>query len=169
MDADAPVDARVHKRLGKLLRSFPQAPTAVIVFNSITEEHGTQLVVSVDTGSGFGAFKWPATYGVTSYSVTQRTREIGVRTALGAQVHQVWWLVMRRAVMHLAIGLPIGIAGALGVGRILQSVGFLRTEPDDVATLASIVVVLGAVALVASFWPARRAAHLNPVTALRYD
>jgi ABC-type antimicrobial peptide transport system permease subunit len=60
-------------------------------------------------------------YAVTAYSVTQRTPEIGVRMALGARSGQVMWLVVRRAPVQLAIGLPIGIAGAFGVGRLLQS------------------------------------------------
>src|SRR5207247_3323363 len=61
-------------------------------------------------------------YAVTAYSVTQRTAELGVRMALGAQPALVMWLVLRRALLQLAIGVPIGIAGAFGVGRLLQTV-----------------------------------------------
>ena len=60
-------------------------------------------------------------YAITAYAVTQRTQEIGVRMALGAQARQVWWLIVRRRVVQLAIGLALGMAGAFGVGRLLRS------------------------------------------------
>ena len=65
-------------------------------------------------------------YAVTAYSVSQRTQEIGVRMALGAQAPQVWWLILRGVVVQLAIGLAIGIGGALGVGKLLAE----RARPD---------------------------------------
>ncbi len=69
-------------------------------------------------------------YAVTAYSVAQRTQEIGVRMALGAQTGQVQWLILRRSLVHLAIGLAIGIAGALGVGQLLESVLFQSGARD---------------------------------------
>jgi hypothetical protein len=72
-------------------------------------------------------------YAVTAYSVTQRTQEIGIRMALGARPRGVLWLVLRRALIQLAIGLPIGIAGAFGVGKILQSL-LVQTSPADPLT-----------------------------------
>ncbi len=107
-------------------------------------------------------------YAVTAYSVSQRTQEIGVRMALGAQAPQVWWLVLRGALVQLAIGLPIGVAGAIGAGRLLQSV-LVRSGSRDVATITSLVMLLIAVSLCACFWPARRATRLDPVSALRYE
>jgi ABC-type antimicrobial peptide transport system permease subunit len=107
-------------------------------------------------------------YAVTAYSVTQRTQEIGVRMALGAQSGEIQWLVLRRALVQLVIGLPIGMAGAIGVGQLLQSL-LIATAPWDPATLGSITIVLVGVAVMACLWPARRAARLNPVVALRYD
>jgi putative ABC transport system permease protein len=107
-------------------------------------------------------------YAVTAYSVTQRTAEIGVRMALGAQPRQVLWLVLRRALVHLAIGLPVGIAGAFGVGRLLQTL-LVQTSARDPLTIAAIAVVMIVVSLNACFWPARRATRLDPVTALRYE
>jgi putative ABC transport system permease protein len=107
-------------------------------------------------------------YAVTAYSVSQRTQEIGVRMALGAQAPQVWWLVLRGALVQLAIGLPIGVAGAIGAGRLLQSV-LVRSGSPDVATIASLVTLLITVSLCACFWPARRATQLDPVSALRYE
>jgi putative ABC transport system permease protein len=107
-------------------------------------------------------------YAVTAYSVSQRTQEIGLRVALGAQPQQVQWLVLRVALWQLALGLAIGLVGALGVGRLLESL-LVQTSPSDPATLLSIVAVLAAAALVACVWPARRAARLNPMLAIRWE
>jgi putative ABC transport system permease protein len=109
-------------------------------------------------------------YAVTAYSVSQRTQEIGVRTALGAESKQVMWLFLRRAMFHLGIGLTIGIAGAFGVGQIFESTDLLiQTNGRDPATIASIAALLTVVALVASVFPARRATRLDPVIALRRE
>jgi predicted permease len=107
-------------------------------------------------------------YAVTAYSVTQRTQEIGVRMALGAQAAQVLWLILRRAVVQMTIGLAIGIGGALGVGKLLESL-LVQTGTRDPVTLTSIVALLVFVSLAACFWPARRATRLDPVNALRYE
>jgi predicted permease len=107
-------------------------------------------------------------YAVTAYSVAQRTQEIGVRVALGAQAAQVWWLVLRRGIVQMVIGLAIGIGGAIGVGKLLESL-LVQTGTRDPATLTSIVALLVFVSLSASFWPARRATRLDPVQALRYE
>jgi putative ABC transport system permease protein len=107
-------------------------------------------------------------YAITAYSVAQRTQEIGVRMALGAQAPQVWWLIMRQSLVQLAIGLAIGIAGAFGVGKLLESL-LAQIGTRDPITLVSIVGLLVAVSLAACFWPARRATSLDPVTALRYE
>ena len=107
-------------------------------------------------------------YAVTAYSVTQRTSEIGVRMALGAQPEQVLWLVLRRAIVQLAIGIPIGIAGAFGVGRLLQIL-LVQTSARDPMTIASIAALMIVVSIAACFWPARRATRLDPVSALRYE
>jgi predicted permease len=109
-------------------------------------------------------------YAVTAYSVSQRTPEIGVRMALGAQSNQVAWLFLRRAFFHVAIGLTLGVAAAFGVGRIFESANLLvQNNGRDPVTIASIAVILAAVALGACFWPARRATRLDPVVALRRE
>jgi putative ABC transport system permease protein len=107
-------------------------------------------------------------YAVTAYSVVQRTAEIGVRIALGAQPHQVVWLVLRRLLAQMAIALPAGIAGAFGVSRLLESV-VVKSSGGNAALLGAIAVVMTLVSVAACMLPARRAMKLDPVTALRHD
>jgi hypothetical protein len=107
-------------------------------------------------------------YGVMSYTVSRRTREIGVRVALGAARHDVVGMVVGRAMRLAAWGLGIGLVAALGAGRLLRS-QLLGVSPSDPATFAGIAVLLGSVALVASYIPARRAARVGPMVALRYE
>jgi ABC-type antimicrobial peptide transport system permease subunit len=107
-------------------------------------------------------------YAVTAYSVAQRTQEIGVRMALGAQSAQVLWLILRRSIVQLVIGLTIGIGGAWGVGKLLDSV-LVKSGSREIVTLTSIVSLLVLVSLAACFWPARVATRLDPVNALRYE
>jgi putative ABC transport system permease protein len=107
-------------------------------------------------------------YAITAYGVTQRTQEIGVRMALGAEAPQVWWLIARRGLIHLAIGMLIGMPGALGVGRLLQSL-LVQTTPSDPTTLIGIATLLTVVAIAACYWPAQRATRLDPVVALRHE
>ena len=107
-------------------------------------------------------------YGVMSYYVSQRTREIGIRVALGANSRNVLGLVVKLAAKLALIGVVVGIALALGVARLIAA--FLYgVSPSDPITYASVAVVLIAVALLASFIPARRATKVDPMTALRYE
>jgi putative ABC transport system permease protein len=107
-------------------------------------------------------------HAMTAYSVTQRTQEIGVRMALGAEARQVWWLFVRRSLVQLAIGLTLGMAGAFGVGRLLRSL-LAQTSASDPLMLIVIATVFVIVSLVACFWPARRATAVDPISALRYE
>ena len=107
-------------------------------------------------------------FAVTAYSVTQRTHEIGVRMALGAHAKQVSWLILRRGLIQLAIGLVFGLAGAFGVGRLLKSLLF-QTGSADPITLVSITLLLVMVAITACLYPAWQATRLDPVSALRYE
>jgi putative ABC transport system permease protein len=128
-------------------------------------------------GTMFGVFAFIALmlsavglYAVTAYSVTQRTQEIGVRTALGAASKDVIWLFLRRALVHLSIGLTIGIAAAFGVGKLFESTDLLvRINGRDPVTIVSIAGLLAFVSLNACLWPARRATRLDPVAALRNE
>ena len=107
-------------------------------------------------------------YGVIAYSVSQRTREIGVRMALGAQARTVYELVLGEAARLVAAGLTIGAVLSVGAASLAESLLF-GTTPWDVPTLAGVAVVLGGAALVASYLPARHAASVDPVEALRAE
>jgi putative ABC transport system permease protein len=107
-------------------------------------------------------------YGVLAGSVTERTGEIGIRTALGAQRHRILGLVLNDALRLTAFGLGIGLAGALLLSRLLESLLF-GVGPTDPVTLAAVTIVLLGVALVAASVPAWRAARVEPVVALRGD
>ena len=107
-------------------------------------------------------------YGVLSYSVTQRTREIGVRMALGADATRVGKLVMRQVGVMLLIGGTIGIAAAIGLGHAARSLLYELQAYDPVAVVMA-TLMLAAVSLAAGFIPARRAALVNPMSALRND
>ncbi|HET7462506.1 MAG TPA: ABC transporter permease [Longimicrobium sp.] len=107
-------------------------------------------------------------YGVVSYSVTRRTAEIGIRMALGAQPHQVVGLELRRSARPTLAGIVVGAAGALLLSRLLASLLF-EVRPADPATFAAAAAVLAVVALAAAWLPARRAAKIDPTSALRAD
>ena len=107
-------------------------------------------------------------YGVMSYSVTRRTREIGVRMALGAEPSDVVQLVLGEGVMVVALGLAIGLPLALASSRVVDSFLFGLTSTDPLSLIA-IVLILGVVAAVASLIPARRASLVDPMAALRYE
>lgn len=107
-------------------------------------------------------------YGVMSYNVAQRTHEFGVRLALGARPRDVLRMVLRRGLLLTGIGLVMGIAGALALGRVVQSLLF-NTSASDPVTLAAVAVLLALVALLASYLPARRATRVDPLVALRYE
>ena len=107
-------------------------------------------------------------YAVTAYAVTQHTREIGVRLALGAQPGPVIWLFLKRSLVQLAIGVIVGVAAAVALGRVLQSF-LVQTSAHDPLTLVSIAVLLAVVAIAACLGPARRATRLDPLIALRHD
>jgi putative ABC transport system permease protein len=107
-------------------------------------------------------------YGVISYTVTQRTGEIGVRMALGAQRSGVIRLILKEVAVLIAIGVVVGagltLAGSKTAGSLLFGL-----KPYDPLTLLLAVIILGAIAFVASFIPAQRATRVDPVVALRYE
>jgi len=109
-----------------------------------------------------------ALYATTAYAVALRTREIGVRIALGAEPRQIQWLILRSTSIQLAIGLTLGMAGAFGVGRLLRSL-LARSGPTDPATLLSAAAIFIVVALAAACRPARSATRVDPAAAVRCE
>jgi predicted permease len=107
-------------------------------------------------------------FGLMSYSVSRRTNEIGIRMALGAQRSGVVGMVLRESMVMVAAGVIIGVAAALAAGRLVATVLF-GLSPADVWTIAGAVLLMTAVSLAAGYLPARRAARVDPMTALRYE
>jgi putative ABC transport system permease protein len=107
-------------------------------------------------------------YGVISYSINQRTHEIGIRMALGAQTSDVLWIVIRRGMALTLIGAAMGLAAALALTHVMKNLLF-EVSPNDPATFALIVLLMTSVAMIASYIPARRATKVDPLQALRHD
>jgi predicted permease len=107
-------------------------------------------------------------FGLMSYTVTRRTTEIGIRMALGARQQMVLRMVMRESLLLVAIGVLVGVAIAVGAGRFVATLLY-GLEPTDVTTTAAAVLVMLAVSTFAGYLPARRAARLDPMLALRHD
>lgn len=107
-------------------------------------------------------------YGLLAHSVVQRTHEIGVRMALGAQRGSIFAMVMANGAMLLAIGIALGLAGSYVLTRFLSSL-LLNVSPTDGTTFAVVTAVLAIAGLLACYWPARRATRVDPMQALRYE
>jgi ABC-type antimicrobial peptide transport system permease subunit len=107
-------------------------------------------------------------HGLLAYLVGERTREFGVRLALGARPADVLWLVLRRGLALVAPGIGLGLAGALALGRALSGLLYVITARDP-ATLAVASAAMVGVGLLASYLPARRATRVDPMAALRSE
>ena len=108
------------------------------------------------------------TYGVLSFMVTERRREIGIRMALGANRSRVLAQVMKHGLLLISIGVAAGLAGALGLNRLMASLLF-GVQPTDTGTLAAVMLAVSLAAVVACWLPAWRASRLDPNVVLRED
>ena len=108
-------------------------------------------------------------YAVIAYSVAQRTQEIGVRMAVGAPRLAICWMVLRRAVAQLAVGLTLGLVGAFVLSDVLWGGGMIVITPGDPVTYAAMTILLTVVSVAATLVPARRATQIDPVIALRAE
>jgi predicted permease len=150
----------------------PQLPlkfrTLDQVFSSSLDQHRFSLVIFGVFGTAALLLAAMGIYGVTSYAVAQRTQEIGIRMALGAQMNDVLKLVLKNGMSLALIGAAVGVAGAVATTRVMSSLLF-GVAPTDFATFAAVVVVMVLVAFVACYIPARRATRVDPLVALRYE
>ena len=162
---------------GAIRREVAKIAPTVPVFDMRSMESQVDEILAVEravaTLSGFfgllaAVLAAIGLYGVMAYTVTRRTREIGIRVALGAERSSVLWLVLGEVAWMAAIGVGIGLPASLVLSRYVQSQLYGLT-PNDPATLAFAVVAMLAIALAAGFLPASRAARLDPLRALRYE
>jgi putative ABC transport system permease protein len=107
-------------------------------------------------------------YGLTAYAVGQRTHEIGIRMALGAQRRNVLRLILVEGARLVFVGILIGLAGGLILTRLMRSMLF-EVKPADPATYSAVAILLAVLALLACYVPARRAARIEPMVALRHE
>ena len=147
----------------------------VFAVHTMTEHIGSQLaadrMVAVLLSIFGGAALLLAAigiYGVMAYSVAQRTHEIGIRIALGAERHDIFKLIVGQGLMLILIGAGLGLALAIALTRVLKNLLF-DVSATDPLTFSVIAVLLIAVALLACYLPARRATKVNPLVALRYE
>jgi putative ABC transport system permease protein len=137
------------------------------VSSQLEQSHFDTFLLSIFAGTAL-LLAAIGIYGVLSYTVVQRTRDIGIRMALGATESNIARDVLSQGLLLTGIGLGIGIAGALGGARLIQSILY-GVRPTDMLTFFIVSVVLASVALVASYLPARRASRVDPMIALRHE
>jgi len=155
------------RRIDKNLPILEISPLTVLIDRSLAPE---RLIASI-----IGLFSLLALvlaslglYGIMVYEVARRTNEIGIRIALGAEPGRVLWLVLREALRLVVLGLAIGIPLALAISRIVRGMlfGLGANDPRTIAFAAALVMT---VAILAVYIPARRAARIDPIEALRYE
>lgn len=170
----APVDpASLIPSMRQAVRSLdPELPlnfrTLDQIFSSSLDQRRFSLVIFVVFGVVALLLAAMGIYGVTTYTVAQRTQEIGIRMALGARMSHVLKLVLRNGMSLALIGAAIGLAGSFAITRVMSNLLF-GVAPTDVVTFGVVSMILIAVAFVACFIPARRAAKVDPLVALRYE
>jgi putative ABC transport system permease protein len=138
-----------------------------VVSSSVAERRLTMLLLAIFAGAAL-LLAAVGIYGVIAYGVTQRTQEIGIRMALGAQRADVLAMVVRQALVLTAVGIAAGGAGALLLTRLMEGLLF-QVRPADPVTFGAVSGLLAAVAILASYIPGRRATRVDPVIALRAE
>ena len=179
-DAAATIEVRAEGSLVQVSQSVrrtirsrvPDAPFTMLTFTEQVERALVQerLVATLATFFGLLALGLAAVglYGLMAYSVTRRTGEIGIRMALGAERHQVLWLVLRDALALVALGILLGLPAALATSTLVSKMLFGLT-PTDPVTAAAAITLLMLVAIAAVILPARKASKVDPMVALRYE
>jgi putative ABC transport system permease protein len=158
---------------GKVFELDPELPLQrvstldTVISNSIRQQRFASVVLSVFAVVAL-LLALAGLYGVISYSVAQRTRELGIRVALGAQVSDVLSLVLKQGMKYVLLGEVVGILGGLALTRLLGGLLF-GVSPTDALTFVLVAVSLFLVALAACYVPARRATKVDPLKALRYE
>ena len=142
-------------------------PLDAILAKSIARPRSQSVLLAVFAGIAL-LLAMIGIFGVMSYSVLQRTREIGIRVALGASRNEVLRLVVGQGAVLAAIGIAVGLAVAFALTRYLRTLLF-ETSPIDPLTFIGVSLILGAVAIAASYFPARKATSVDPMQALRYE
>jgi predicted permease len=162
---------------GAIRQVARQLDSSIPLYNTRTLDHqidqsllNDRLIATLSSAFGILAtlLAMIGLYGVMAFTVARRTREIGVRMALGAVQGDVLWLVMREVLVLVGAGLALGIGAAWGVSRVVSSQLYGIT-PNDPVTIVVSAGILGVVALLAGYIPARRATRVNPMVALRYE
>jgi predicted permease len=165
--------SQVSAAIRKVLQPrLPSAPVEVRALSEQVEGSLTQERMMATLASGFGVLALVLAcvglYGLLAYSVARRTKELGIRMALGAQRRGMIAMVVRNAAGLVLVGIALGLPAAWAVSRLVKSMLFGLT-PTDPGTIAAAAIILAAAALVAAYLPARRASRVDPMTALRHE
>ena len=161
-----PVETAIHNYDPQ--QAISEVQTMEHVFSDSASEARFQLILLLIFAGIAVLLAMIGVYGVVSYSVTQRTQEIGVRMAMGADTRQIARLVLREALGLAALAVAIGLAGAIALTRLMESLLY-ETTPNDPPTLAISATAILIVAAAAALIPARRATRVDPLVALRYE
>jgi hypothetical protein len=165
--AAAPIVSRIVRAVDSSVGIDAMIPMERLVASSVARPRFYAVLLGVFAGVA-GLLAAIGIYGVLAYAVVQRTREIGIRMALGAPRAKVLLLVLRGGALLATAGIVLGLAGAAAMTRWLQSMLF-GVAPLDPATFAAVSLAFGAVAALASYLPARRATNVDPMVALRSE